>query len=154
MDEYASGRVALVDQSLCCTIVVPVFEQMLALATAVPYAKQPVIEKATDSIVGYTGVGTVVLNGMNRLEWGWRFVPEARGRTLAMSSAIGTFARGGGTILSGYLYGIHGIAGTAAVAGTAAAASLACFLLSRTLAATVSDTARGNQGKPDRPGGV
>ena len=61
-------------------------------------------------------------------------VPEARGRTLAMASAIGTFSRGGGTILSGYLYGIHGIAGSAAVAGAAALASLTCFLLSRTLA--------------------
>lgn len=55
------------------------FEEMLALAAAVPYAKQPVIDRATGDIVGYTGVGTVVLEGMNRLEWGWRLVPEARG---------------------------------------------------------------------------
>ncbi len=58
-------------------------------------------------------------------------VPHARGKTIAMASAIGTFARGGGTILSGVLYGAHGIAGTAALAGAAATAALACFLTSR-----------------------
>lgn len=55
------------------------FDRMLTLVDAVPYAKQPVIEKATGTIVGYTGVGTVVLEGIDRLEWGWRLVPEARG---------------------------------------------------------------------------
>jgi RimJ/RimL family protein N-acetyltransferase len=59
------------------------FDQMLAMADAVPYAKQPVIERATGTIVGYTGVGAVVLDGLNRLEWGWRFVPESRGRGYA-----------------------------------------------------------------------
>lgn len=59
------------------------FDAMLALAGAVPYAKQPVIERATGLIVGYTGVGTVVLDDVDRLEWGWRFVPEARGRGYA-----------------------------------------------------------------------
>ncbi len=59
------------------------FDRMLALADAVPYAKQPVIERATGIIVGYTGIGTVVLDGLDRLEWGWRFVPGARGRGYA-----------------------------------------------------------------------
>ncbi len=59
------------------------FDRMLALASAVPYAKQPVIERATGVIVGYSGVGTVSLDGLDRLEWGWRFVPEARGRGYA-----------------------------------------------------------------------
>ncbi len=58
-------------------------------------------------------------------------VPHARGTTIALTSAIGTFARGGGTILSGVLYGIHGIAGTASLAAIAAAGSLLCFLASR-----------------------
>jgi len=58
-------------------------------------------------------------------------VPHARGKTIAMTSAVGTFARGGGTIMSGILYGIHGVAGTAALSGLAATGSLACFLLSR-----------------------
>ena len=54
------------------------FDRMLALADVVPYAKQPVIERETGSIVGYTGVGTVEFEGLNRLEWGWRFVTAAR----------------------------------------------------------------------------
>ena len=59
------------------------FDRMLALANVVPYAKQPVIERATGIIVGYTGAGTVVFDGLDRLEWGWRFVPDARGRGFA-----------------------------------------------------------------------
>ena len=59
------------------------FDGMLALAEAVPYAKQPVIEKDTGTIVGYSGVGTIVFDGLNRLEWGWRFTPAARGKGYA-----------------------------------------------------------------------
>lgn len=55
------------------------FDRMLALAREVPYAKQPVVDRASGVIVGYSGVGTVLFEGLNRLEWGWRFVPEARG---------------------------------------------------------------------------
>ncbi len=59
------------------------FDRMLDLAAAVPYAKQPIIEQTSDDIVGYTGVGTVVLDGIDRLEWGWRLVPGARGHGYA-----------------------------------------------------------------------
>ncbi|MBG7603083.1 MAG: MFS transporter [Actinobacteria bacterium] len=58
-------------------------------------------------------------------------MPEARGTTLALSNAIGTVARGAGAILSGWLYGLHGIAGTASLSVCAAAVSLTCFVLSR-----------------------
>lgn len=58
-------------------------------------------------------------------------MPDARGTTLATSNAVGTVARGGGAIASGWLYGLHGIAGTAALSGIAAAASVICFMLSR-----------------------
>jgi RimJ/RimL family protein N-acetyltransferase len=68
------------------------FDQMLAVADAVPYAKQPVIEKATGVIVGYTGVGTVVLEGVDRLEWGWRFVPAARNRGYATEATTALLA--------------------------------------------------------------
>ncbi len=58
-------------------------------------------------------------------------MPDARGATLAISNAVGTLARGGGTILSGVLYGAFGIGGTAALSGCAATASLSCYLISR-----------------------
>jgi DHA1 family inner membrane transport protein len=57
-------------------------------------------------------------------------VPHARGRTLAISNAAGTVARGSGTIVSGWLYGIHGIAGTAVLSAAGAALALAAFVSS------------------------
>lgn len=59
------------------------FDQMLRLADAVRYAKQPIIERTSGVVVGYTGVGSVVLDGVDRLEWGWRLVPGARGQGYA-----------------------------------------------------------------------
>ena len=58
-------------------------------------------------------------------------MPAARGSTLAVGNAVGTLARGSGTILSGWLYGIHGIAGTAALSATATVTAATCFVLSR-----------------------
>jgi DHA1 family inner membrane transport protein len=58
-------------------------------------------------------------------------MPQARGSTLAVGNAVGTLARGSGTILSGWLYGIHGIAGTAALSAAAAVTAATCFVLSR-----------------------
>ena len=55
------------------------FDGMLLMADAIPYAKQPVIVRASGTIVGYTGAGSVVFDGIDRLEWGWRLAPEARG---------------------------------------------------------------------------
>ena len=57
--------------------------------------------------------------------------PHARGRTLAISSGIGTVARGSATIASGLLFGAHGIAGTVALSGFCALAAVVLFLLSR-----------------------
>jgi len=59
------------------------FDGMLRLADLVPYAKQPIIEKATGMIVGYSGVGTIGFEGIDRLEWGWRLTPDARGHGYA-----------------------------------------------------------------------
>jgi predicted MFS family arabinose efflux permease len=64
--------------------------------------------------------------------------PTTRGRTLAIASATGTVARGSGTILSGWLYGIHGISGTAALSAAAATVALVSFGLSRRGAPTGS----------------
>lgn len=58
-------------------------------------------------------------------------MPAARGATLAIGNAVGTLARGGGTILSGVLYGAFGIGGTATLSVSAAVLSLTCYLFSR-----------------------
>lgn len=53
--------------------------------------------------------------------------PSARGATIALSNGVGTVARGVGTIVGGWLYGIHGVDGTLAMSATAGA--LAALLL-------------------------
>ncbi len=68
------------------------FDEMVALASAVPYGKQPVIERSSGNIVGYTGVGTVEIDGLDRLEWGWRFATEARGQGYATEATTALLA--------------------------------------------------------------
>lgn len=63
------------------------FDQMLARANELAFAKQPVIERATDQIIGYSGVDRFELEGQSRLEYGYRLVPEARGRGYATEAA-------------------------------------------------------------------
>jgi RimJ/RimL family protein N-acetyltransferase len=59
------------------------FDHMLAFADEYTFAKQPVVERATGSIVGYVGVDRFTFEGHERLEFGWRFVAEARGKGYA-----------------------------------------------------------------------
>lgn len=59
------------------------FDQMLARAAEIPFAKQPIIERATGTIVGYAGVDTFEFEGQPRLEFGWRLATAARGRGYA-----------------------------------------------------------------------
>ena len=68
------------------------FDHMLLVADAIPYAKQPVIERESGTIVGYTGAASVALDGIDRLEWGWRLVPDARGRGYATEAASALLA--------------------------------------------------------------
>jgi RimJ/RimL family protein N-acetyltransferase len=63
------------------------FDHMLALLAAVPFGKQAVIESSTGSIVGYTGVDVFEFRGVERLEFGYRLVPGARGRGYATEAA-------------------------------------------------------------------
>lgn len=59
------------------------FDAMLRTAAEVPFAKQAVIERSTTTIVGYSGVAWFEFEGARRLEFGYRLVPEARGRGYA-----------------------------------------------------------------------
>lgn len=60
-------------------------------------------------------------------------MPDARGTTMAASNAVGTVARASGAVLSGWLYGIHGIGGTAALSAAAAVVAVCSLLISRRL---------------------
>jgi RimJ/RimL family protein N-acetyltransferase len=59
------------------------FDEMLERAAELPFAKQPVIELRTACMVGYSGVNSFEFEGQRRLEYGYRLVPEARGRGYA-----------------------------------------------------------------------
>src|SRR5215212_81948 len=63
------------------------FDRMLTRCAEVPFAKQPIIERCSGMIVGYTGVGHVDLDGRRWLEWGYRLVPEARGKGYATEAS-------------------------------------------------------------------
>src|SRR3954451_2532837 len=53
------------------------FDEMLVRAEEIPFAKQPVVERATGTIVGYSGVNWFDFEGKPRLEYGYRLVPAA-----------------------------------------------------------------------------
>jgi RimJ/RimL family protein N-acetyltransferase len=59
------------------------FDEMVRAAAEIPFAKQPLIERSTGTIVGYAGVAWFDFEGERRLEFGWRLVPEARGKGYA-----------------------------------------------------------------------
>jgi len=59
------------------------FDDMIHMSDLVEYAKQPVVERASATVVGYTGVGVVAFDGADCLEWGWHLVDSASGKDLA-----------------------------------------------------------------------
>lgn len=58
-------------------------------------------------------------------------MPEARGTTIAVSSGVGTVARGSATIASGALFTAYGIEGTLVLSCAGALVSVGAFALSR-----------------------
>ncbi len=60
-------------------------------------------------------------------------MPDSRGSALAVSNAVGTVARASGAVLSGWLYGIHGIGGTAGLSAAAAIVAIGSLIVSRRL---------------------
>jgi RimJ/RimL family protein N-acetyltransferase len=71
------------------------FDGMLQLAEAVPFAKQPVLERESGLVVGYVGVATIEFDGLEQFEFGWRLVPEARGRGYATEASAGVLELAG-----------------------------------------------------------
>ena len=55
------------------------FDHMVAVCQTIPFGKQPVVERSSGQVVGYTGVDYIDFEGKTWLEWGYRLVPEYRG---------------------------------------------------------------------------
>jgi RimJ/RimL family protein N-acetyltransferase len=64
------------------------FDVMLQTAERVPFAKQPIIERSSGEIVGYSGAAWFEFEGARRLEFGYRLVPSARGQGFATEAGI------------------------------------------------------------------
>lgn len=72
------------------------FDRMLARGAELAFAKQPVIERSTGITVGYAGVDWIEVEGRRRLEFGYRLVPEARGRGYATEAGRALLAMAAG----------------------------------------------------------
>lgn len=68
------------------------FDVMLQTAERVPFAKQPVIDRASGEIVGYSGAAWCEFEGAPRLEFGYRLVPSARGQGFATEAGLAVLA--------------------------------------------------------------
>jgi RimJ/RimL family protein N-acetyltransferase len=69
------------------------FDHMLAMCEIIPFSKQPIVERASGLVVGYTGVDYFTFEGEERLEWGYRLVPEWRGFGYATEASQALLAR-------------------------------------------------------------
>ena len=63
-------------------------DHLLAVNAQVPFAKQPIIVRETGAIVGYAGVDWFELDGEQKLEFGYRLVPDARGVGYATEASL------------------------------------------------------------------
>jgi RimJ/RimL family protein N-acetyltransferase len=59
------------------------FDRMHARCAELSFAKQPIIERSSGAVIGYTGVDWIEFDGDRWLEWGYRLVPAARGKGYA-----------------------------------------------------------------------
>jgi RimJ/RimL family protein N-acetyltransferase len=68
------------------------FDGMLERAAEISFAKQPVIERSSGAIIGYSGVDRFEFEEESCLEYGYRLVPEARGRGYATEAGLAVLA--------------------------------------------------------------
>jgi RimJ/RimL family protein N-acetyltransferase len=68
------------------------FDEMLVRGAELPFAKQPIIERPTSTIVGYAGVNWFDFEGDRRLEFGYRLTPAARGKGYATEASRAVLA--------------------------------------------------------------
>ncbi|ACQ80045.1 GCN5-related protein N-acetyltransferase [Beutenbergia cavernae DSM 12333] len=69
------------------------FDHMLDVCRTIPFGKQPVVERSSGRVVGYTGVDYIDIEGTTWLEWGWRLIPECRGRGYATEAGRALLAK-------------------------------------------------------------
>ncbi len=81
----------------------PALHEMLVRGSEMPFAKQPVIERSSRMIVGQFGLDTFEFEGRPPLEFGWRFIPEAQGRSYATEAAIALLDRANRTFAGEFL---------------------------------------------------
>lgn len=81
------------------------FDHMVSMCESVPFAKQPVVERTSGAVVGYTGVDYFEFAGAERLEWGYRLTPECRGQGYA-TEASNALLRLAGETFSGELLAV------------------------------------------------
>jgi RimJ/RimL family protein N-acetyltransferase len=63
------------------------FDHMLEMVRDVPFGKQPIIERSSATIVGYTGVDWYDFDNGRGLEYGYRLMPPYRGRGYATEAS-------------------------------------------------------------------
>ncbi|MGH9246750.1 MAG: GNAT family N-acetyltransferase [Acidimicrobiales bacterium] len=63
------------------------FDRMLARCAEVSFAKQPIIERSSRVVIGYTGVDWIEFEDGRWLEWGYRLAPGARGKGYATEAS-------------------------------------------------------------------
>jgi RimJ/RimL family protein N-acetyltransferase len=64
------------------------FDRMHARCAELSFAKQPIIERSSGAVIGYTGVDWIEFDGDRWLEWGYRLVPAARGKGYATEASL------------------------------------------------------------------
>lgn len=64
------------------------FDRMLARCAELSFAKQPIVERWSGVVIGYTGVDWIEFDGGRWLEWGYRLVPAARGNGYATEAGL------------------------------------------------------------------
>lgn len=69
------------------------FDHMVAVCQVIPFGKQPVVERASGLVIGYTGVDHIDFEGKTWLEWGYRLVPESRGLGYATEASQALLAK-------------------------------------------------------------
>ena len=90
------------------------FDRMLERCEELPFAKQPVVERSSEVVVGYCGADWFDFEGARRLEFGYRLVPDARGKGYA-TEAGSTLLAAAGETFRGELFAVIHTTNTASI---------------------------------------